>query len=296
MATPPRHPERIVFLGTPEAAVPSLRALVDAGFDVPLVISRADRRRGRRAAPTPSPVKAAALDLGIEVSTCVDDVLSVGADLGVVVAFGRIISTSVLQSLPFLNVHFSLLPRWRGAAPVERAILAGDDETGVCIMGLEPSLDTGPVYSRRRMPIGTLTAAELRSQLGTIGADLLVSTLAVGLGQPEPQHGEATFAAKIDATTREIDWQLSASEIERIVRVGGAWTSWRGKRLLVHVVNIVDETDASTSEPGVLDAERVATANGWLELVEVQPEGKGRVSAGAWLNGARPGPEDRLGR
>jgi len=141
---------RLVYLGTPDMAVPPLRALHDAGHDIALVVSGADKRRGRGGATSPSPVKAVALELGLPVTADPDDVLAVAADLGVVVAYGRIIRPHVLAHLPMVNLHFSLLPRWRGAAPVERAILAGDDRTGVCVMAVEETLDTGGVYARVR--------------------------------------------------------------------------------------------------------------------------------------------------
>jgi methionyl-tRNA formyltransferase len=150
----PAHPRRLVYLGTPDFAVQPLRALVEAGFDVALVVSRADARRGRGGRTMPSPVKAAALELGLPVSDRVDDVLATGADLGVVVAFGRIIRPHVLAALPMVNIHFSLLPRWRGAAPVERAILAGDERTGVDLMVVEEGLDTGGIYDRAEVVIG----------------------------------------------------------------------------------------------------------------------------------------------
>src|SRR6478609_8307467 len=184
----PSHPRRVAYLGTPEMAVPPLRALVDAGFEVPLVISRPDKRRGRRGEPTPSPVKAAAADLGIPVSDDVDDLLGADIDLAVVVAFGRIIKPHVLDVVPMVNLHFSLLPRWRGAAPVERAILAGDERTGVCVMVVEEGLDTGGVYARSELAIRqSNTAAELAQQLTAVGSALLVDTLRAGIGAPEPQ-------------------------------------------------------------------------------------------------------------
>jgi len=136
LATPPTHPRRLVYLGTPEMAVAPLRALHRAGHDIALVVSRADAKRGRGGTLTPSPVKAAARELGLPVTDALDDALDVGADLGVVVAYGRIIGRSVLEQLPMVNLHFSLLPRWRGAAPVERAILAGDERTGVDVMAV----------------------------------------------------------------------------------------------------------------------------------------------------------------
>src|SRR5699024_6785633 len=140
LATAPRHPHRLVYLGTPAMAVEPLRALDAAGFEIVRVITGPDRRRGRGGATSPSPVKAAAIDLGIDVTHDPADAVTVGADLGVVVAYGRIISRDLLVQLPMVNLHFSLLPRWRGAAPVERAILAGDDRSGVCVMAVEEGL------------------------------------------------------------------------------------------------------------------------------------------------------------
>ena len=172
---------------------------MEAGFDVALVVSQPDRRRGRGGATSPSPVKAAARELGLPVTERTTDVTGVGADLGVVVAYGRLIKPPVLAVLPFVNLHFSLLPRWRGAAPVERALLAGDTETGVCLMQLEEGLDTGPVFAREVVPIGPeQTADELRDELVSVGSRLLVSQLVAGLGEPVPQQGEVTSAAKID--------------------------------------------------------------------------------------------------
>jgi methionyl-tRNA formyltransferase len=269
---------RLVFLGTPEAAVPPLRALVDAGHDVALVVSRADARRGRRAAPSPSPVKAAALDLGLPVTEAVDDALGLDppAELGVVVAFGQIIKPHVLAALPMVNLHFSLLPRWRGAAPVERAILAGDEVTGVCLMAVEEGLDTGGVYRCEEVAIGPdETADELRARLVERGTALLVDALAEGLGEPEPQVGEPTYAAKISPDELRIDWSRPPVEIHRLVRVGGAWTTHRGKRLKVWRTHL--------------------SADGELVVDEVQPEGKGRMAFDAWANGARWRPGDPLG-
>ena len=210
---------------------PPLRALVDAGFEIALVVSRADRRRGRGGAVTPSPVKAAALELGLPVTDAVDDALQAGADLGVVVAFGRIIKPHVLAELPMVNLHFSLLPRWRGAAPVERALLAGDERTGVCVMDVEEGLDTGGTYACVEVPIGAeATAAELRAELVEVGTPLLVDTLVAGLGTPAPQVGEPTYAEKIDPAELEIDWSRPSAEIDRLVRLGGAWTTHDGRR------------------------------------------------------------------
>jgi methionyl-tRNA formyltransferase len=285
-------PRRLVYLGSPEAAVPPLRALVDAGYEVALVVSQPDRKRGRGGALVPSPVKAAALELGLPVSDKVDDVLDAGADLGVVVAFGKLIKPHVLERLPMINVHFSLLPRWRGAAPVERAILAGDAETGVDIMQLEEGLDTGGIYAEERITIGPEESAdELRGRLVALGTELLVRTLADGLGEPTPQQGEPTYAAKLDPSEFELDWSRPAVELHRVVRLGRAWTTFRGKRLKVLAARLA----ASDAGPGVIDGDVVGTGDSGLELVTVQPEGKGPQAASAWRNGARPQPGERLG-
>jgi methionyl-tRNA formyltransferase len=285
-------PRRLVYLGSPEAAVPPLRALVDAGYEVALVVSQPDRKRGRGGALVPSPVKAAALELGLPVSDKVDDVLDAGADLGVVVAFGKLIKPHVLERLPMINVHFSLLPRWRGAAPVERAILAGDAETGVDIMQLEEGLDTGGIYAEERITIGPEESAdELRGRLVALGTELLVRTLADGLGEPTPQQGEPTYAAKLDPSEFELDWSRPAVELHRVVRLGRAWTTFRGKRLKVLAARLA----ASDAAPGVIDGDVVGTGDSGLELVTVQPEGKGPQAASAWRNGARPQPGERLG-
>ena len=195
----PSHPRRLVYLGTPEVAVPPLEALHRAGFDIALVVTRPDKRRGRGGALAPSPVKAAAEALGLPVSHDPADAATVGADLGVVVAYGRIIRTELLEVLPMVNLHFSLLPRWRGAAPVERAILAGDAETGVCLMVVAPELDTGDVYAVERVAIEpTDTLDGLRNRLVAIGTRLLVDGLTAGLEPPRPQEGEPVYADKIE--------------------------------------------------------------------------------------------------
>jgi methionyl-tRNA formyltransferase len=273
-------------------AVPPLRALVADGHDVRLVVTRADKRRGRGGALMPSPVKAAALELGLPVTDQVDDVIGVGAELGVVVAFGRLIKPHVLDALPMVNVHFSLLPRWRGAAPLERAILAGDTETGVCLMQLEEGLDTGPVYACARLDIGAEeTAAELRARLVDAGTDLLTDSLRAGLGTPTPQDGEPTYAEKIDPAEHHIDWTRPATHVDRVIRVGDAWTTFRGKRLKVSRARL----SGNGLAPGALDGVRVGAGDGALELLEVQPEGKGPMAAADWRNGARPQPRERLG-
>jgi len=296
---PPEHPTRLVYLGTPALAVAPLRALHAAGHDVALVVSRPDTRRGRRGHDEPSPVKAAALELGLPVTDELRRVLDVGADLGVVAAYGRIIPTDVLERLPMVNLHYSLLPRWRGAAPVERAILAGDHETGVCLMTVEEGLDTGGVHARRVVPIGEHeTADELRDRLVTASTELLLTTLASGIGPAEPQAGEPTYAAKIDPAELELDWMRPAVELERVVRVGGAWTTVGGKRLKVWRAQAARSGEVA---PGRVDASAgsvVVGAGGGttLELLEVQPEGKPRREATTWARGAHLSPDASLGR
>ena len=295
-AAVPRLPRRLAFLGTPDAAVPPLRALVEAGFEVALVVSQPDRRRGRGGATAPSPVKAAAAELGLPVGDRVADVVDAGVDLGVVVAYGRLIRPPVLAVVPMVNLHFSLLPRWRGAAPVERALLAGDRETGVCLMQLEEGLDTGPVFACEVVPIGPEeTAEELRVQLVAVGSSLLVAQLTGGLGDPAPQVGEATHAPKLDPAERELRWDRPAVALHRLVRVGRAWTTFRGRRLRVLRAALGDAEVHGTPGTLVGDGLGVVTGAGVLTLVEVQPEGRAAQPAAAWRNGARPVPGDRLG-
>jgi methionyl-tRNA formyltransferase len=301
---------------------------VDAGHDVVIAVTEPDKRRGRGSATSATPVKRTATELGIPVTEHVDDVLEVGADLGVVVAFGRLIRPAVLDHLLMVNVHFSLLPRWRGAAPVERAILAGDDVTGVCLMKLDVGLDTGPVYACAETSIlPQETAPALRDRLSALGADLLVARLAggvSGLGAPVPQVGEASYAAKLAPSDREIDWMRPAVEIERLVRVGRAWTTFRRGRVIVwEAVSIAGGADsagpavpgpaiagghvpagpavpgpaiagghvpAGPAAPGTLVEGLVATGDGWLGLLSVQPEGRRRQVGIDWFRGARVEP------
>ena len=291
--SPPAAPRRIAYLGSPDAAVAPLRALVGAGHPVVVVVSRADKRRGRGGRFVPSPVKAAALELGLEVATGPDAVLEVGADLGIVVAYGRLIKPHLLDAVPFVNLHFSLLPRWRGAAPVERAILAGDRVTGSCLMQVEETLDTGGVFRRTEVAIDEdLTAPELFDRLVGVGIADLLDALANGFGEPVPQSGEATYAHKITPDDRRIEWSASAEQIHRLVRIGGAHTTFRDKRFKLWRTEIVAETAGDS--PGSLTDGLVATGTGSLRLVEVQAEGKARAAASAWLNGARPEPGERF--
>ncbi len=298
---------RLVFFGTPADAVPALEALHAAEHEIALVVTQPDTRRGRGSDESPSPVREAAEALGIPVLTpqksqeVVDDVAASGAEVGVVVAFGQLLPPALLEAVPhgFVNVHFSLLPRWRGAAPVERAVLAGDRETGVCIMALEAGLDTGPVYARERTPIGSSeTAGELRTRLVGLGTDLLVDTLPrVPTARPEPQSGEPTYADKLTVEEFELDWEQSAEDLARVVRAGnprpGAWTTDHGGRLKVWRVRALSA--CIDAEPGtVFGHTRVATGEGALELVEVQPEGRRAMDANAWLAGRRA-PDPLLG-
>ena len=267
-------------------SVPPLRALHEAGFEIVLVVTNPDRRRGRGGATMPSPVKSAALDLGLAVTHDIDDVVSSGADLGVVVAFGQIIRPHVLDAVPMVNVHFSLLPRWRGAAPVERAILAGDTVTGVDLMVVEEGLDTGAVHARVELVIGPdETADELRARLVEAGTHLLVDNLLAGLPQPTPQDGEPVYAHKLTADDLRIDWDAPAERIHRQVRVGGAWTTRDGERFKIWRTSLVP-TGAGITHP---------TGDGDIELLEVQPAGRPRTPAAAWANGAHWSAADRLG-
>jgi methionyl-tRNA formyltransferase len=303
---------RLAFLGTPDMAVPPLRALAGAGHDIALCITRPDRKRGRGGALTPSPVKQAALELGLPVSHSMEDVAAAGVELAVVVAYGRIIPADLLERVPMVNLHFSLLPRWRGAAPVERAILAGDVETGVCLMKVEAGLDTGPVYARRVVAIGPdvdLTA--LRHELVAVGSDLLVDELAGGLAAlptPEPQHGEPTIAAKLSAEDLHLRWPDEALQLHRVVRLGKAWTTFRGKRLGVLKAvpvglgvepGVEPVGGADAGPPGTLVVTpggiSVVTGAGMLQLEEVQPESRSPMSAVEWARGARLSVEERLG-
>ncbi|HUR17445.1 MAG TPA: methionyl-tRNA formyltransferase [Acidimicrobiales bacterium] len=289
---------RLAYLGSPVAAVPPLQALLAEGHDVKLVVTQPDRRRGRGAGLVPTPVKAAALEAGLAVTDRVDDVMGAGVELGVVVAFGRLVKPHVLAQVPMVNLHFSLLPRWRGAAPVERAILAGDTRTGVCLMALEEGLDTGPVYRQEVVEIGAgETAEELRRRLVDIGTALLTEALRDRLGEPRPQEGEPTYAAKIDVEELHLDWERPALELHRLVRVGRAWTTFRGRRLGVLRAGLPDPDGPVPAPAGAMEGIVVGAGDGaGLELIEVQPEGKPPMPATAWQNGARPAPGERLGR
>ena len=268
------------------------------------MVTRPDKRRGRGSSLVPSPVAVAAFELGLGALVVhrAEDVIGSGASLGVVVAYGRLVKPPVLAAVPMVNVHFSLLPRWRGAAPVERAILAGDTETGVCLMELEEGLDTGPVLARRAVPLGgDETAAELRSSLTAVGIDLLLAALRDGLPAGRPQSGEPTYAAKIEPAERRLDWSQPAVQLHRVVRVGRAWTTFRGRRLGIVRTSTTEASGAAGEGlgPGTVSAARgqpvvVGSGPGVLTLVEVQPEGRAVMTASAWANGAHLAPGERL--
>jgi methionyl-tRNA formyltransferase len=290
---------RLAFFGTPADAVPALEVLHEAGHEISLVVTQPDKRRGRGVSTAPSPVREAAERLGLPVRTparsreVVDEMRETGAEIGVVVAFGQLLPPELLDAVPlgFVNVHFSLLPRWRGAAPVERAILAGDTETGVCIMRLEEGLDTGPVYASERTPIGPdESAGDLRARLVDLGTHLLVRTLSdVAALEPEPQRGEPTYATKLTVEEFQLDPRARlATELARIVRAGnprpGAWITVAGHRVKVWRVGVENGDGA----PGALIRPRhLATAEGLLSLDEVQVEGKRTMAGDAWMNGLR---------
>lgn len=302
---------RLVYLGTPEAAVAPLHTLVAAGHDVALVVTRPDKRRGRGGQLIPSPVKVAALELGLAVTDDLAAATGVGAELGVVVAFGRIVPVAVLDELPMVNLHFSLLPRWRGAAPVERAILEGDAETGVCLMAVEAGLDTGAVYAEEATAIEPdETAEELRARLVAIGCRMFQEHLAsgrVGLPVPHDQAGNPSYADKLASHELELDWTRPADQLARVVRLGRAWTTFRGKRVRVLATYLkaapqfdlpvtADSTPPQPLVPGELRGNVVGTGGATsLALRTVQPEGKQPMEAEAWLRGVRPAPDERFG-
>jgi methionyl-tRNA formyltransferase len=200
-----------------------------------------------------------------------------------------------------VNVHFSLLPRWRGAAPVERAILEGDAETGVCLMAVEAGLDTGGIYAEDGTVIGEEeTADELRSRLVAIGCRLLVEHLAdgaAGLPPPRDQVGTPSYAEKILPAERQLRWDQPARQLHRVVRIGRAWTTFRGHRLGILAATADDGTAGRWSgEPGSLQGTDVVAGDGYrIALVTVQPEGRRPMDAEDWLRGVRPEPGERLG-
>ena len=292
----PATVRRLVYFGTPQFAAPPLRALHAAGFEIALVVTGPDRRRSRRGSSEPSPVSRAAAELGVPVAHDPSGAVAAAgaADGAVVVAYGRLIGSDVLDVLPALNVHFSLLPRWRGAAPMERAILAGDEATGVSLMALAETLDTGPLYTRVATPIGpSETLSELRERLVAMSCPLLVDLLRTGPRDPVAQQGEVTWAAKITDDDLRLEWDRPATELHRRVRLGRAWTTLAGERLRVLRADVVP---AHAGSPGALDGLVVGTGAGGLQLEVVQAAGRKPTPAGDWRRGARLGAACRLGK
>lgn len=237
-------------MGTPEFAVPTLHAIVAAGHHVAACYTRPPRQRGRGRIETPTPVHEAAMRLGIPVLTPerlrdndeVDRLRALSPDVIVVAAYGLILSQAVIDIAPMgcLNVHASILPRWRGAAPIQRAILAGDDRIGVSIMRIDAGMDTGPVLHVRAIDAGGMTAGEITQAMADEGAGMMVEVLTNPLSHPEiaqPVEG-VTHAAKLSKAEARIDFNRSAVEVERAVRAynpaPGAWTTLRGERIIIH--------------------------------------------------------------
>ena len=287
---PRERAKRIVYIGTPEIAVAPLQALVAEGFVVELVVTGVDKRRGRGTETSANPVKTAALALGIPVSHDINDVLKMNPDglLGVVVAFGSIIDPGILQHVPMINIHYSALPKWRGAAPVERAILEGDSATAVCIIQVVEQLDAGDVLATTPCAIGEGdSVVALRDRLGQLALPLLIGICSNGVTSQHAQVGEVVVARKIAAHDLAIDWSSSPDVISRQVRVGNAFTFFDGKRFKVHEVSRTSEQlpagSISVQDGSVL----VGALEGSVQLLTVQPEGKPRSSASEWARGAR---------
>ena len=281
----------IVFLGTPEPAARVLSHLIAEGFPVESVVTRRDARRGRGGELSASPVKRTALDAGIDVHHDLEWLAAteVKNRLGVVVAYGRIIPARILATTPMVNLHFSLLPRWRGAAPVERAILAGDERTGVCVMDVVEELDAGGVYARAEVAIGQMNAATLTDTLADVGARLLGEFLRGESLDPVPQSGEAIYAEKIRADEGVIDWTSDASMVARVVRALRAHTTVDGRRLIVHEARECGpDVAVPDGPPGTCDGNGVVVCgSGAVRLVTVQPEGRASMDAEQWRRGRR---------
>lgn len=296
---------RIVFFGTPSFAVPSLEALLARGEEVAAVVTRPDRPRGRsHSTLLPSPVKARALAAGLKVlepdrpagESFVAGLADLRPDLGVVVAYGHILTRGVLAvpRLGMINVHASLLPRLRGAAPIPWAILNGDRETGITIMQMDEGLDSGPVLHRLATPIGAEeTGGELALRLATLGARALgeaLDRIAAGTSTPEPQdHSAATYAPKIDRATARIDWSEPAERCAARIRafdpVPGAWTTLHGTDLKCFRPTPVPGEGPPGSVIEAAGRLVVAAGRGAVAVGEVQPAGRARMPASAWLRG-----------
>jgi methionyl-tRNA formyltransferase len=302
---------RIAFMGTPDFSVPALKALLDAGHEVVCVYSQPPRPAGRGHETRKSPVHLFAESRGIAVRTperlkSPDEHAAFKAlnlDVAVVVAYGLILPKPILDAprLGCLNIHASLLPRWRGAAPIQRAIMAGDRETGVMVMRMDEGLDTGPVLMTERIAIPErATAGWLHDRLAELGADLIPRALeAYASGKLEPQSQPAdgaTYAKKITAEETRIDWSKSAIEVDRIVRglspVPGAWSNHGDERLKILMTQVSNGVGA----PGTLldDALTVACGDGAIKLIELQRSGRAPASAQAFLRGYKIARGERL--
>ncbi len=300
------RPLSILFAGTPEFSVPSLEALLGGPHRVVAVYTQPDRPSGRGRKLSPSPVKALALAQGLEVrqplslkgSAEAEVLAALAPDLMVVVAYGLLLPASVLAIPPLgcLNVHASLLPRWRGAAPIQRAIEAGDAETGVTLMGMEIGLDTGPMYLKRSVPIAaTDTAGTLHDRLAAVGAEALVAALpgiADGSLVPAPQDdAQATYARKLDKEEATLDWTRPAAELARRVRAFNPWpvaqTPWRGEPLRLWMAEALP--GGGSSPPGQVVATsragiEVQCGEGILRITELQAPGRRPLPAAEFLN------------
>ncbi|GAA3888884.1 methionyl-tRNA formyltransferase [Sphingomonas limnosediminicola] len=288
---------RIVFMGSPEFAVPSLNALVEAGHKVVAVYSQPPRPAGRGKGDRKTPVHERAEQLGIEVRTPrslrneeeQEKFRTLGADLAIVAAYGLILPKPILDApgRGCVNVHASLLPRWRGAAPIQRAILAGDETSGVTIMQMDEGLDTGPMLMRRELDLRGKNAGQVIEEIAVLGAEALDAWLANPTPpQPQPEDG-ITYAAKIDKAEARIDWTRSADEILRQVRAfspaPGAWFEANGERIKL----LAAEAVIGSGQPGEVidDHLTIATAAGAVRPSKVQRAGKGAMSPGELLRG-----------
>lgn len=297
---------RIVFAGTPEIAVPAFRALHEAGHDIVLALTREDAKVGRKQVLTPSPISDAATSLGVPVlksnrmdATVEHQLLECRPELGVVVAFGALLPQRILD-IPehgWLNIHFSLLPKWRGAAPVQHALMSGDAQTGVSIFQLDAGLDTGPVYARSGidLPEG-VSAGELLAQLAELSVPLLLNLLpkiAEKSAEPVAQVGEASYAPKLSTSDAHIDLRRSDTEVLRrwagVTPEPGAWVRRDGKMLKLLELRRAASDAMSVLQPGEcqeLDGRILAgTGSRPIELVTVQPEGKRAMPAADWFRG-----------
>ena len=296
-------------MGTPDFSVPALDALAAAGHEIVAVYTQPPRPAGRGQKDRPSPVHLRAEALGVPVRhpktlrtpEAQAEFTALDADVAVVVAYGLILPKPVLDAPRHgcLNIHASLLPRWRGAAPIHRAILAGDAETGVCIMQMEEGLDTGPVLLGAATPIGpTDTTGDLHDRLAALGARLIVEALArldTLVPEPQPENG-VTYAAKIDKAEAAIDWTRPAAEIDRQIRglspFPGAWTTHEGRRLKLLRSRVAEGQGA----PGeVLHGLTIACGTGATDILDVQAEGRARQDAASFLRGTPIAPGTRLG-